>query len=199
MSKQLDPKIADVLKEYGFGAESCWNCHGTWVVLHKSCEQIAAKAGIKYDAPQVLVADKDAAAILVTGHLGEASEWSIGEAVVGLNYKVKGNMAGYPFAMAEKRAKDRVILKLIGLHGLVYSEDEADEFKESRPDPQPEQPRKAPDKITPEQVKELQGKLDEKGWDIEAFCQFGKVSCLADITQDRYLNALAVIEDYRSS
>jgi hypothetical protein len=37
--------------------------------------------------------------------------------------------------MAEKRAKDRVIIKLAGLHGL-YSEDEADEFKsdKSKPD-----------------------------------------------------------------
>jgi hypothetical protein len=34
--------------------------------------------------------------------------------------------------MAEKRAKDRVILKLIGLHGMVYSEIEADDF---RPEP----------------------------------------------------------------
>ena len=33
--------------------------------------------------------------------------------------------------MAEKRAKDRVILKLAGLHGYVYSEDEAEDFKES--------------------------------------------------------------------
>src|SRR3954451_5869163 len=33
--------------------------------------------------------------------------------------------------MAEKRAKDRVILKLVGLHGLLYSEEEADEFKSS--------------------------------------------------------------------
>ena len=36
--------------------------------------------------------------------------------------------------MAEKRAKDRVILKLIGVAGFVYSEDEADAFKEERPD-----------------------------------------------------------------
>ena len=39
----------------------------------------------------------------------------------------------YPVAMAEKRAKDRVILKLAGLSGHVYSEEEADEFKESAP------------------------------------------------------------------
>jgi hypothetical protein len=36
--------------------------------------------------------------------------------------------------MAEKRAKDRVILKLVGLHGDVYAEDEADSFKEERPE-----------------------------------------------------------------
>lgn len=32
--------------------------------------------------------------------------------------------------MAEKRGKDRVILKLIGLHGVVYSEEEADEMRD---------------------------------------------------------------------
>ena len=51
--------------------------------------------------------------------------WSIGE-VAPNNCK-----NAYPFAMAEKRAKDRVILKLAGLHGYVYSEDEAEDFKES--------------------------------------------------------------------
>ena len=35
--------------------------------------------------------------------------------------------------MAEKRAKDRVILKLVGLHGDVYSEEEADDFKAAKP------------------------------------------------------------------
>ena len=35
-------------------------------------------------------------------------------------------------AMAEKRAKDRVILKLLSGHGSLYSEAEADEFSEGR-------------------------------------------------------------------
>ena len=42
--------------------------------------------------------------------------------------------------MAEKRAKDRVILKLIGIAGDVYSEEEADEFK--KPDRQAEEFKK---------------------------------------------------------
>jgi hypothetical protein len=35
--------------------------------------------------------------------------------------------------MAEKRAKDRVILKLLNAHGHLYSEEEADEFKRQNP------------------------------------------------------------------
>jgi len=129
MPRQLDPAIADTLKAHGFDRNAVWDCHGTWVVYHRVLEQIAAKTGIAYDTPQVLVAEKSAAAILVKGSLGDRSEWSIGEAVINQNYTVKGKQPAYPFAMAEKRAKDRVILKLIGLQGLVYSEDEADEFK----------------------------------------------------------------------
>lgn len=129
MAKMLDPKIVEVLKLYGFDQSACWDSYGTWVVYHRILEQIAAKAGILYREPTVLVAEKDAAAILVTGQLGDKTEWSIGEAVIGTNYKVSGKQAAYPFAMAEKRAKDRVILKLIGLHGLAYSEEEADDFR----------------------------------------------------------------------
>ena len=132
MSKKLDQKIIDVLEKYGFGPESCWDCRGTWVVYHSVCEQLAALSGIKYDAPQILVSERDAAVILVTGRLEDACEWSIGEATIGLNYSDnKKNGAKYPFAMAEKRAKDRVILKLLGLHGLLFSEEENDDFKKS--------------------------------------------------------------------
>jgi hypothetical protein len=98
-------------------------------MYHRHCEIIGAKAGVKYAEPKVLVAERDAAAVLVVGSMGERSEWSIGEAAVGLNYTVKPKQPGYPFAMAEKRAKDRVILKLVGLAGFVYSEEEADDFK----------------------------------------------------------------------
>ena len=38
----------------------------------------------------------------------------------------KNSKVAYPYAMAEKRAVDRAILKLVGLHGFVYSEDEFD-------------------------------------------------------------------------
>src|SRR3954467_9953597 len=63
--------------------------------------------------------------------MGERTEWAIGEAPVNANYRVSGRQAPSGDALAEKRAKDRVILKLVGLHGLLYSEEEADEFKSS--------------------------------------------------------------------
>lgn len=120
--------VIDVLKEIGETAKtSTWDCHGTRVILHKALEKIAAKKGITFDAPVHLVTDpaNKQVAIQVTGRLGDMEAWSIGE-VAPNNCK-----NAYPFAMAEKRAKDRVILKLAGLHGYVYSEDEADDFKES--------------------------------------------------------------------
>ena len=40
------------------------------------------------------------------------------------------NVPSYIYAMAEKRAVDRVILKLLGMHGHYYSEAEADAFDE---------------------------------------------------------------------
>jgi len=127
--KQIDPKVVEALKKHGFGPDAAWDCHGTWVIYHRVLEQIAAKAGIKFEAPLVLEADgaHKVAAICVTGRMGDASEWSIGEAAPA------NNKNAYPFAMAEKRAKDRVVLKLIGIHGLAYSEDEADDFKKSAP------------------------------------------------------------------
>lgn len=124
MAKKLDHKIGDILKTHGFGPEAAWDCHGTWVVYHNVLEQIAAKSGIEFLAPLPLETNGAAksVAICVTGSLKDRSEWSIGEASPA-NCK-----NAYPYAMAEKRGKDRVILKLIGLHGLAYSEEEADSF-----------------------------------------------------------------------
>ena len=128
---EVPEAVGVILKEIGLTPQDAgWDCHGTYVVLHKALEKVAAKKGIVFDSPQVLAANATAkeAVVLVTGHMGDKSEWSIGEAAP------YNNKNSYPFAMAEKRAKDRVILKLVGLHGDVYSEDEADAFKEARPE-----------------------------------------------------------------
>jgi hypothetical protein len=131
--------------------DDVWEVQKTPVVKHKALERLGAAIGIEYAPPQILRSQSDEAVILCTGKKGDKTEWSIGEAkivpmistgqknkwgkpiyepqdgAIG-NYQITPKQASYPYAMAEKRAKDRVILKLAGLHG-VYSEEEADEFK----------------------------------------------------------------------
>ena len=129
-----DKQIAEVLAKYGEPfAGNVWRVQGQAVIYHKCLERVAAQAKIRYDTPVILRAERDEAVILVTGHMGDKAEWSIGEALVNVNYRVSGKQAAYVYAMAEKRAKDRVILKLVGLHGFLYSEEEADEFRQGRP------------------------------------------------------------------
>ncbi|MFC1460857.1 trna delta -isopentenylpyrophosphate transferase [Microvirga arabica] len=129
-----DKKISEVLAKFGEPmAGNVWRVQGTAVIYHKTLERIAAQANVVFDEPKIIRAERDEAVIQVTGRMGERVEWSIGEALIGVNYRVSGKQAAYVYAMAEKRAKDRVILKLIELHGYVYSEEEADEFKQGRP------------------------------------------------------------------
>lgn len=129
--KPADKAIKDVLVRFGeeWTESTVWRVQGTAVISHKTLERIAQRAGIAFDPPTIIRAERDEAVILVTGHRIDQSAWSIGEACINQNYRVSGKQAAYPWAMAEKRAKDRVILKLIELHGMVYSEDEADDFK----------------------------------------------------------------------
>jgi hypothetical protein len=130
----LKPELRTLLDRYGIDPRDksqIWDCHGTLVLYHKAYEVIAAKEKITFDPPTVIEgssADKTAV-ILVVGRMGDRQEWSIGEAAPG-NCK-----NAYPYAMAEKRAKDRVVAKLAGLAQYVYSEDEADEFKEGERKP----------------------------------------------------------------
>lgn len=124
-------EIRAILKEYGEDFDlSTWEVHGKLVVYHTALERIATKASIVFDPPVVHRAEAKEAVMCVTGRIGAKSEWSFGEAVIDVNYKVSGAQKPYVYAMAEKRGKDRVILKLISLHGDVYSEEEADEFKQ---------------------------------------------------------------------
>lgn len=132
----LDPRIEIIREKYGLDKADFWELpqkKGTWVAKHSALEVAAVKADIRFDMPTILEAHsaEGIAAVAVQGQMGDRFEWSIGEC------SPKNNKNAYPWAMAEKRAKDRVILKLIGIHGLVYSEDEM-------PDAEPRQAPAAP-------------------------------------------------------
>lgn len=140
MVKPIEKNIKEAFAKLGFNEEEvragCWLLErGTkqvaWIATHKFLEKVATSAGISFKAPIIIEGDAGkSVALVVTGVLGDKEEWSIGEAALGLNYHKKGEkMDVYPYAMAEKRGKDRVILKFLGLHGDMYSEEEADDFK----------------------------------------------------------------------
>ena len=120
--------VMDFMAKYGVESDEIWEVHGsTWVVKHKALERVAVEVGVKWERPSVQVCDltNKIAVICAFGKLGDHEEWSFGEA------SPANNKNSYPVAMAEKRARDRVILKLLVTHGALYSESEADEF--SRP------------------------------------------------------------------
>lgn len=143
MVKTLDPVIKEAFKKVGFNEEEvkdgCWllernNKAVAWIALHKFLEKVAQRIGIVFDEPKVMNCTDGEVAIYVKGStlpksMGEPinQAWSIGEA------SPKNCKNDYRWAMAEKRAKDRVILKLLGIAGDMYSEEEADEFKEKTP------------------------------------------------------------------
>lgn len=170
--KEKERKIRDILEAYEEDFDSCiWYVQGTPVIYHDALERIAAKEKISFDPPVILRAERDEAAILVSARLGDRMEWTIGEALLGANYRVSGKQQPYVWAMAEKRGKDRVILKLINLHGLLYSEEEADEFSrhhaKTQEQPPQEQPRATvdaandPDSDPQSELKDLMQRLKD--------------------------------------
>jgi hypothetical protein len=118
----LDPRIEAIRDQYGLANTDFWQIpqNKQWVCKHAALEIVATKANVIWSPPQIIQADTAGgiAVLAVTGKMGERTEWATGEA------SPKNNKNSYPWAMAEKRAKDRVVLKLVGIHGLVYSEDE---------------------------------------------------------------------------
>lgn len=125
-------QLLKFMEAYKVDADEVWEVRagGAWAIKHSALERVAAEKGITFDPPSI--SERDSAnkvvAMLITARMGDRMEWSFGEA------SPANNKNAYPYAMAEKRGKDRCILKLLNAHGTVYSEEEADEFKQ-RPNP----------------------------------------------------------------
>lgn len=126
----LPKEVADFKQKYGIDADELWPVPGgkAFAIKHKALERIAIQQGITFDRPSVIACDlvNKSMVICTFGKMGDRTEWSFGEA------SPANNKNQYMAAMAEKRSRDRVILKLLAAHGDLYSEEEADDFKQSR-------------------------------------------------------------------
>lgn len=128
MSPRLPDNIRTFMQTHGVTSDEIWPVPGgkSYAIKHSALERIAAEKSITFKMPQIVEKDSanGIATVLVEAVMGDFSTWSFGEA------SPRNNKNAYCWSMAEKRAKDRCILKLLNAHGAIYSEDEADDFKQ---------------------------------------------------------------------
>ena len=143
--------MKELAKKYNLTESDYWQESRSkkWIISHDACEKIADMEGIIFGLPQILNSEQNFVRMVISGKKGDVLIWSIGEAD---NKNCKNLYFG---AMAEKRGKDRVILKLINAYEYgIYSDVEADDFKKPA-----EQYR------TEEQAKEFDNLIKHKAFD----------------------------------
>lgn len=116
-------KLAKLYKEYNLSAEDIFkNPSQGWTIITRGGidkVQAQAKIDIRYE---VISHDLSNIVIKAVGTAGEARIETFGEA------NPKNTKNGYPFAIAEKRAMSRVVLKLAGFYEAgVFGQDEWDD------------------------------------------------------------------------
>ena len=118
--------IKELSKKYNLTKNDYWQESRSkkWIITHDACQKIGDMEGIIFGPPQVLNSEQNFVRMVISAKKGEVLMWSIGEAD---NKNCKNLYFG---AMAEKRGKDRVILKLINAYEYgIYSDVEADNFQ----------------------------------------------------------------------
>lgn len=138
--KQMESHIAKIVNQFHLDADKDMFLHevrnrdkkiikSIWIIRHRSLERVALQAGIEFETPLIIEANGETGyvTLIVTGKLNDKSVWSFGEASP---RNLTSVSQSYPFAMAEKRAKDRVSLILLGIGSDFFSDSEADEFRQ---------------------------------------------------------------------
>ena len=92
---------------------------GKWIIKHLEVEGLAQHYNIETHIDLVHCnLDKNVAVVKAAALYKTKKFTTLGEA------SPKNNQFDYPVAIAEKRAVDRAILKALGIHGNVYSDQE---------------------------------------------------------------------------
>ena len=121
--------IRELQTKYKLSKDDFWEVRGgIWVITHNACEKIAEIEKIKFLQPEVHYW-LDSICLIGFAEKDEKFIWATGEAS---DQNVKGQ-GKYYWAMAEKRLKDRLTLKMINAYEWgIYSEEESEAFKKNK-------------------------------------------------------------------
>ena len=123
--------IKDLAEKYKLGKSDFWEMKfggkSMWIITHDAVEKIADIENIEFHIPQVFRDNNSNIAFLGEATKGDKEVWSTGES------SSFNNKNPYNWAMAEKRLKDRLTLKIINAYEYgIYSDVEADDFKKGK-------------------------------------------------------------------
>ena len=123
--------IKDLAEKYKLGKSDFWEMKfggkSMWIITHDAVEKIADIENIEFHIPQVFRDNNSNIAFLGEATKGDKKVWSTGES------SSFNNKNPYNWAMAEKRLKDRLTLKIINAYEYgIYSDVEADDFKKGK-------------------------------------------------------------------
>tara|TARA_Y100001963_G_scaffold98602_1_gene135681 strand:- start:107 stop:484 length:378 start_codon:yes stop_codon:yes gene_type:complete len=123
--------IKELAEKYNLEKSDFWEMKfggkSNWIITHDACEKIADKEQIEFHIPQVFRDTNSNVALMGEATKGNKKVWSTGES------SSFNNKNPYNWAMAEKRLKDRLTLKIINAYQYgIYSDAEADDFKKEK-------------------------------------------------------------------
>ena len=123
--------ISDLGKKYKLdGKVDVWKCHDNWILTHDAITKIALLENIKISKIESIYQSETTCKFLIT-MVREDKDGNVIDMVISVGEADKSNCTSrYLACMAEKRGRDRCVLKLIKAYEWgVYSEEEADDFK----------------------------------------------------------------------
>jgi hypothetical protein len=132
MSKKQTPYTKQLIEQfktkYGLAGSDFWPLKlggkEQWIINHNALERVAVQENISWSIEVLNFAPDVVVKATATHPNTKVTIESLGEA------GPKTTKNAYLYAMAEKRAVDRCVLKLLNAHAYLYTDQDADEFKQ---------------------------------------------------------------------
>lgn len=124
--------LREVFTKYNLNKdEDVFALHGTAIITKTGIQKIVAKDNLSYSF-EVIKCEPDYCAVKCEVRPLDSASGAIYTSFGSAEKANVKNAQKYYLEMAEKRAKARAVLIAIDAHGYLYSEDEADDFKQQK-------------------------------------------------------------------